>query len=217
MTKRLTALLLVCVIGFSAPVWAAKKKKPKASAKPFDYYLLTLSWAPAYCALHPGDGTAECADGNHTGFVVHGLWPQGERGEGPPCHADGQKVTAAIVAATLSYIPTKSLMQHEWDHHGACSGLSMTAYFAALRQARDAVNVPPELTAPESSSTMTAAQIEAAFATANPSMPATAFRATCTSGMLQEARVCFTKNFAARACSASAGECPTSMEVPPVR
>lgn len=216
MSKRLLLLLLVILLGVDSPVWAKKKKKTKA-APTFDYYLLALSWAPDYCRLHPSDRTAECAIGNRTGFVVHGLWPQRETSQGPPCGADGQKVTTAIVNATLKYIPTKELMQHEWDHHGACSGLSMADYFATVRKVRDSVTVPPALVAPSAESTMTASQIEAAFVAANPAMPPKAFRTSCASGMLQEARICFNKDLAARACTVSAGECTSRMKVLPVR
>jgi ribonuclease T2 len=216
MSKRLLLLFLTILLSVNSPVWAKKKKKTK-SAPTFDYFLLSLSWAPKYCKLHPSDRTAECAIGNRTGFVVHGLWPQRETSQGPPCSADGQKVTTAIVNATLKYIPTKELMQHEWDHHGTCSGLGMADYFATVRKVRDSVVVPSALVAPITESTMTASQIEAAFAAANAAMPPKAFRTSCASGMLQEARVCFNKDLAARPCTVSAGECTSLMKVPPVR
>ena len=45
---------------------------------PFDYYVLSLSWAPAFCAL-PNEASRnprECAPGRKVGFIVHGLWPR---------------------------------------------------------------------------------------------------------------------------------------------
>ena len=35
-----------------------------------------------------------------------------------------------MIQATLRYIPTESLIQHEWTAHGSC-GLSAADYFAA--------------------------------------------------------------------------------------
>ena len=49
---------------------------------PFDYYVLALSWAPGFCA-DPANAAAnpkECAPARHTGFVVHGLWPEANAG-----------------------------------------------------------------------------------------------------------------------------------------
>ena len=47
----------------------------------FDYYLLTLSWAPEFCATHAGDAlSSECDPQRHFGFVVHGLWPENDNG-----------------------------------------------------------------------------------------------------------------------------------------
>jgi len=51
---------------------------PVASAQ-FDYYVMTLSWAPGFCDLGGKDTSSpECADGSGQGFVVHGLWPDNE-------------------------------------------------------------------------------------------------------------------------------------------
>src|ERR1700684_1900619 len=53
----------------------------------FDYYVLSLSWAPTYCLTHTADG-AECS-GKGYGFVLHGLWPQYESGGYPDrCDSD---------------------------------------------------------------------------------------------------------------------------------
>src|SRR5205823_6377935 len=81
--------------------------------------------APEFCASHKDDNSAECKIGNKMAFVVHGLWPQLETSQGPTCTADGQTITDEIASATAKYIPTRQLMQHEWDHHGTCSGLKM--------------------------------------------------------------------------------------------
>ncbi len=51
----------------------------------------------------------------------------------------------AILQATLNYVPTESLIQHEWATHGTCSGMSAADYFAALRRARDSIVIPSDL------------------------------------------------------------------------
>ena len=76
------SMVVIATVAASIPLTAAKKKKKAAPA--FSYYLLSLSWAPDFCA-QPGKGSdpAECGTGKKIGFVVHGLWPQGDTGRGP--------------------------------------------------------------------------------------------------------------------------------------
>ncbi len=200
------------------PLTAARKKKAPAPAPAFSYYLLTLSWAPDFCAQAGNNSNpAECGTGRKTGFVVHGLWPQGDSGRGPE-NCGGSPVAQNIVQIMLNYIPTASLIQHEWTTHGTCSGLSAADYFAAVRKARDSVTIPAEFKAPAQVLNLSPAAIEQAFAAANPSFPKTAFRTSCTGGTLQEARVCFGKDLSPRACTSSAGECSmAAMKVLPVR
>src|SRR6185437_426199 len=113
----------------------------------FDYYLLSLSWAPDFCAQPGGNKSPnECGVGRHIGFVVHGLWPQGNTGRGPENCGNASPVAQSIVTLMLKYIPTASLIQHEWSAHGTCSGLGASDFFAAVRQARDAVRIPARFT-----------------------------------------------------------------------
>ena len=209
------SLLAIGALLAGLPLSAAKKKK---KAPDFDYYLLALSWAPDFCATAGSSGNAaECGVGRKVAFVVHGLWPQGSGSRGPE-NCGGSPVSNAIVQTMLSYIPTASLIQHEWTAHGTCSGLSTAEYFAAVRKARDSVTIPAEFKAPAQALKLSPKSIEDAFSAANPTFPKTAFRTSCKSGMLQEARICFGKDLSPRACTSSAGECalPT-MQVLPVK
>ena len=47
----------------------------------FDYYVLSLSWSPTWCALE-GDArdAPQCDPAADAGWSLHGLWPQNERG-----------------------------------------------------------------------------------------------------------------------------------------
>jgi ribonuclease T2 len=200
-------LLLLAVVVFTAH--AAKRRGGGSSSRgAFDYYLLSLSWAPDFCALPNGNkDPRECSPGRRLGFVVHGLWPQAETGRAAE-NCGAPPVSAAIVDLMLHYIPTPGLIQHEWSEHGSCTGLSAADYFALVRQARDKVRVPVDLAAPSQDRTMAPRDIAAEFAAANPAFPPSAFRVTCVRGDLQEVRACFTKDLAPRACSGTAGQCP---------
>jgi ribonuclease T2 len=218
MRKLILSMLLMAALAATMPLSAARKKKVAASSPGFSYYLLALSWAPDFCAQAGTNGNpAECGTGKKIGFVVHGLWPQGDSGRGPE-NCGGSPVANSIVQLMLNYIPTASLIQHEWATHGTCSGLSSADYFAAVRKARDSVTIPADFKAPAQTQTLSPAAIEQDFAAANPSFPKAAFRTSCTAGALQEARICFGKDLSPMACTSSAGECNSGrMNVLPVR
>jgi ribonuclease T2 len=180
-----------------------------AQSGSYDYFLLSLSWAPNFCA-NPGEATqnpAECAVGKDVGFIVHGLWPEANRGKSPESCGKATAVSKPVLASILPYMLSASLVQHEWATHGTCSGLSQTAYFSDVLAARSAVQIPVQFTSLDMPVTESPEQIEGQFAAANPSFPAKAFRTSCKAGELAEVRVCFDKNLKAQECTVSAGEC----------
>lgn len=187
----------------------------------FDYYLLALSYAPDFCAQPVGNkDPRECGAGRKVAFVVHGMWPQWERGLGTgPDRCGGSPVARDIVRAMLRYMPTESLIQHEWMKHGTCSGLTARDYFSAIAKARDAVNVPPQLVAPSQTMRFTPSEVETMFAAANPGFPRDAFRVSCyRDGELEEARICFTKDLKPRPCPAMLRRCRAeTVTILPVR
>lgn len=211
------SLLLVSDTG------ARPKKRKPAGARDgdgFSYYLLTLSYAPDFCAQAAGNkDPRECGAGRRVGFVVHGLWPQGETGRGPERCGPARPVSQDIVRDTLNYVPSESLIQHEWADHGTCSGLDAAEYFALLRKGRDSVRIPDDLKAPAQLLHLGASDIETKLARANPGFPAGAFRVTCyRDGELQEIRICLNKDLSPRSCGSSAGGCSAGdVSLNPVR
>ncbi len=221
-TSRTVTRLLLCVVALAllgSGTAQAKKKKHKNPKPSFAYYMLVLSYAPDFCAQPQGSKDArECGTGRHVSFVVHGLWPQGETTRGPE-NCGGSPVSQSIIDLMLHYIPTESLIQHEWKAHGTCSGLSADDYFALARKARDSVSIPGKFKEPRAEFDISPDDFVAAFASANPSYPAEAFRASCyPSHQLQEARICLDKDLTPRACGTSAGQCSADkITVLPVR
>ena len=101
----------------------------------FDYYVLVLSWSPSFCANSAERDPARSAHDPQCGarpfsFVVHGLWPQYERGFPEFCQVPSPRLNRPIVSGMLDLMPAPGLIFHEWDRHGTCSGLSANAYFA---------------------------------------------------------------------------------------
>ena len=66
----------------SAHATAATTPRDAATGD-YDYYVMALSWSPSYCRSHPEDD--EQCTRRGFGFVLHGLWPQYEAGNGPLC------------------------------------------------------------------------------------------------------------------------------------
>src|SRR5260370_4791079 len=196
------------VVG-TADAKSRKKKTSTPKESTFAYYLLALSYAPDFCSEPQGvKDPRECGAGRHIGFVVHGLWPQGQSARGPENCGSASPVSQSIIQLMFKYIPTESLIQHEWATHGTCSNLTVSEYFAAVRKALNSVSIPKDLDQPSQKLQLSPTQIESKLAAANPSCPPAAFRTSCyPDGELQEVRICFNPDLSARPCTASAGEC----------
>lgn len=164
----------------------------------YDYYVMALSWSPTYCQAHPNDDE-QCAQKGY-GFVLHGLWPQYDGGGGPQRCATDASVDRRTMNATLAFMPSRRLVNHEWGAHGACSGMSPAEYFATADRAFAAVRAPPELKAPRRDLTMTSDQLRGAFRRANPALADNMLKLHCSKGELVEVRVCLDKDLAPRAC-----------------
>ena len=220
-TQWIVAIAVLTSLSVALSLEARTSRKHSGqNAADFSYYMLVLSYAPDFCAEPGGNkDPRECGAGRHIGFVVHGLWPQGEAGRGPENCQPARPVSQDIVSVTLSYVPSASLIQHEWSAHGTCSGLDSASYFALLRKARDSVKIPDELNQPGAQVRFSPADIESKMASANTSFDKGSFRVSCyRDNNLQEVRVCLNKDLSPRACTASAGECvANTVTLQPVR
>jgi ribonuclease T2 len=210
MTKRTYLLFLLFLCFLAVAAGAGRRKKTASSeAGKFDYYVLSLSWAPNYCAGHPADKSSECQPGGHVGFVLHGLWPQFNAGRPPLSCGPTSPVAAETVRHMLEYFPDRGLIQHEWTTHGSCSGLAAQDYFGKMEQAFKAVKVPDQYRTLDQTQKFPSKQLEKAFADANHA-PANAFRVSCFSGALVNMEVCMSKDLQYQACTQSVHECSSS-------
>jgi len=169
------------------------------TAGKFDYYLMSLSWSPSFCALHP-EVTEQCGKGY--GFVLHGLWPQNKDGSWPQHCPSAQAPDEGTVARTLAFMPSRHLIEHEWETHGACTGLDPAGYFALADKAFAEIKVPPALSAPQSPPTLSASDVVDAFVAVNPDLRVSMLSVDCRNGgELSEVRICLDKDtLAPRAC-----------------
>ena len=95
----------------------------------FDYYVLSLSWSPSFCETATGNARRRQCGPRPYSFVVHGLWPQYERGFPASCQVPPLRLDRKIVSNMLDLMPAPGLVFHEWDEHGTCSGLQPREYF----------------------------------------------------------------------------------------
>src|ERR1700754_5146618 len=78
-----------------------------AASKPFDYYLLNLSWSPEYCHSHPSD----IQYAQHSTFVLHGLWPENNDGTYPENCSNAAGPSNPSQYSDI--YPDAGLLQHE--------------------------------------------------------------------------------------------------------
>jgi ribonuclease T2 len=208
MKHSATSAALCLLLSLAPSAFAKHHHRHKDSgAGQFDYYLLSLSWAPNYCAEHPNDRSSECRIGGHHTFVLHGLWPQASSGPPPMSCSNASPVAADTVDHMLNFMPTRSLIQHEWQKHGTCTGLSAQDYFAQAESAYTHVQVPQQYRSLNQERQVDVSEVEKSFAEAN-SAPPEAFRVSCYAGELVSLEVCVDKNLQHRSCTESVHECP---------
>lgn len=176
---------------------------PAAADEPgdFSFYVLSLSWSPSYCELRGAEADREqCRAAKPHGFIVHGLWPQRERGFPESCAATERTVPFPMIRALADIMPSQGLIRHEWRRHGTCSGLGQSDYFALLRKARQRVNIPAQFRRLAERRAVEPRALERAFTAANPGLRAEGIAVTCEGALLEDVRICLTKGLDFRAC-----------------
>ncbi|MEM7422915.1 MAG: ribonuclease T2 [Pseudomonadota bacterium] len=186
----------------------------------FTHYVLSLSWNASWCEIEGDDRRAEQCDPRHDyGFVLHGLWPQGERDWPEYCrtgHADPSRRQSARMADIMG---SPGLAWYQWKKHGRCSDLPAQDYFALAREAFEMIEKPPVLRKLDKQVRVSARVVEDAFLDVNPNLRANQISVTCRDGYVQEVRVCLSKALVPRACTAKVerGCQAKSSLLPPIR
>jgi ribonuclease T2 len=196
------AFIFVFVLTLSA---APAQDRRQSQAGEFDFYVLALSWSPSFCEAaeerSPGRAPAEQCGERPYSFVVHGLWPQYEKGFPEYCQVPAPKLDRGLISSMLDMMPSPRLIFREWDRHGTCAGLAARSYFDQLRKARAVVKIPPDYLEARTPREVAPTEIEDAFIKANPGLNAGAISVTCDSKRVSEVRVCLTKELQFRDCA----------------
>ena len=120
---------------------SAQEQQSRQQAQPrnqpgrFDFYVLSLSWSPSFCkeSEERGRPSNDQCRGRPYSFVVHGLWPQYERGFPRDCQVPAPRLSRELTTSLLDLMPAPGLIYQEWDQHGPCSGLAFAAAGYAAR------------------------------------------------------------------------------------
>jgi ribonuclease T2 len=175
------------------------------AAGDFDYYVMSLSWSAAWCALE-GDARddPQCDDGRGLTFILHGLWPQHEDGWPSFCRTAERDPSRSQTAAMADIMGGSGLAFYQWKKHGRCSGLSAEGYYRTAREAFRSIRIPDLFARVDQPLTLPASVIEAAFLEANPGLQRDQITITCQDGLIQEARICLDRDLAPRRCGQDA-------------
>jgi ribonuclease T2 len=197
------AALLLFLLVAAVPQAPAQDARQNEAGQ-FDFYVLSLSWSPSYCAAAAergnGSAPAQCGERPYS-FVVHGLWPQYDRGFPEYCQVPAPRLDRGIVSSMLDLMPAPRLIFNEWDKHGTCSGLAPRAYFEVVRKARAVVKIPPEYIDLQEPLSVAPAEVEEAFIKANPELSHDAMAVGCAKNRLTEVRICLSKELKFRDCT----------------
>ena len=142
----------------------------------------------------------QCNTSRPYGFIVHGLWPQFEKGYPEFCANDDGRVDRKIEEEMRTIMPSVGLIRHQWKKHGTCSGLSQQDYFETVAAARDHITIPDVQPDAGQYRMVSPLEIERAFMKDNPGLDATGVAVTCDQRRLREVRICMTTNLEFRTC-----------------
>ena len=212
--------------GYSGP--GGRQARTYEAGK-FDYYVMSLSWSPSFCESGRGGASADqqCRPrgGKRYSFVLHGLWPQFERGWPQDCQTpDRGFVPRPVANRMLDIMPSDKLVFHEYRKHGTCSGLGVDGYFDLARKIHNGVKIPERyqnLNDPRF--VVSPDELVGDFVAANPGLKRDMIVAKCggPGNRLEEVRICFDRDGKYRACGKNEDQrkacAAPRMYLPPVR
>lgn len=171
---------------------------------PIAHYLLALSWTPQWRRTIGEKGTEQTIDDGSRGFMLHGLWPNGEAPPFPRYCRPVGVLDISMVRHMYCRTPSAELLQHEWQAHGACAWPDARAYFAQAARLYDRVVMPRlEDIGPGA---LTAGAIRARFIARNPTFRREdIFVAATRSDQFTEVRLCYDLKYQPGACPGGNG------------
>lgn len=184
-------------LSITQPISSTTKKNK------LDYYVLALSWSPEYCKTHHQLGMQckrQVQQAYH--FVLHGLWPSIDK------TCTQEKLSDAVIADALSVIPSKKLIEHEWQKHGRCSGFDPKQFFDLSKQAFTEIKIPDFFDHIDTKTTKKVKEIKTLFLLKNSNLKTDSVRVININKELSEIRVCLDKSLQTISCPFPANSNP---------
>lgn len=196
-TLLIASSLLITSLAISNSAIAQNRGTPGK----FDFYVLTLSWSPDYCAKNGQRDQQQCNSGKKLGFVLHGLWPQYQKGY--PASCSTEKLTPAVKQKFPGLYPSDKLYNHEWQKHGTCAGTTPQGYLALSKNLKDSVAIPAAYNRPPKPFRTTIQGLKSTFISANSELTANGIAPLCSDSgrFLKEVFFCYAKDGKAGICS----------------
>ena len=226
-TSMLLAVVVTVGVVVAMPASAQRGARDSNVAGKFDYYQLALSWSPTHCADNSrGKKDTQCGPrrARPYAFILHGLWPQHERGYPEFCRTRARPfVPNDVIDQMFDIMPNRGLIVHQYKKHGTCSGYTPESYFKASRLLFERIKIPQRFVSPQKAQFVRPRELINEFVRVNPKLRPDMVRVVCRRGpgnRLREVRFCFDKKGRFRACSAGASRhlCQRDkMFVPPAR
>lgn len=184
-------------------------------------YTLALSWSPGHCARDnrtdaddDSGADMQCSGAAGSfGFILHGLWPETDGRDWPQYCAPTRVIARQTLDQHLCMTPSPQLMQHEWAKHGSCMARTPEAYFDRASSLYSRVAMP-DMRSMAARRDLTAGDVRAAFAAANPGLARAAVRVMTTrSGWINEVHLCLDQRFRYTPCPAWQSGAPDDIRV----
>ncbi len=132
-----------------------KNDRLKQNIVETDYYTLALSWSPAFCQKQKRNNNGkvpqhlkfQCDGSQQFGWVIHRLWPQSGKAkhidEHPRyCQGDLPMVAENTIKTYMPESPGATLLQGQWEKHGACAFNQPAEYFSKQKALYQELNLP---------------------------------------------------------------------------
>ncbi|MGB0438990.1 MAG: ribonuclease T2 family protein [Paracoccaceae bacterium] len=182
-------------------LWAGAGHARGERSGDFDYYVMALSWSASWCA-ETGDArdSPQCDTGRGHGWVLHGLWPQYDRGWPSYCPTTARPPSRSMTADMADIMGTGGLAWHQWRKHGVCTGLTARQYFDLSRRAYNSITRPAAFRRLPRAVQIDAQVVEDAFLADNPTLRGDGVTVTCQSGRIAEVRICLSDDLTPMTC-----------------
>ena len=150
---RWRLILAACCAARLASAQPAATARDQDTPGAFDFYLMSFTIAPSFCALSARYAEKEECRGatdaafRETPLTVHGLWPNRERVSVnlQPQYCGEERLprlSPALREQLRRFMPgtADGLDRYEWRRHGTCSGLEPEAYFSTIVRLAERAN-----------------------------------------------------------------------------